>query len=629
MPEALYKISTRIYAIVVLALGLTAFLSVFLLLRAVDNAYDMRAKELHSLTETAISLLAELDGKVQAGTLDPEEAREQGRILLSTFRFGHDGYFFAFDEAMVFRAHPFRPEWVGTDQSGFEDINGLKLIQEMNQVVRTKGAGRVDYWFNKPGSDVPEMKMGYVMAFDPWGWRIGSGAYVADIRADLASMRNAAILTLVISLVLLSGASYLLVRSVTRPLSAIVASMDDVAHARYDTRIEVADRRDEIGVLGRNLAAFRDQLARADEMAAAQERDRLDQERVVRELRTAMRTLAEGDLTAPLEQPFPASYEELRADFNSTVDTLNDLIGALIENAREIHARADEIGSASDELSRRTENQAATLEETAAALDELTTSVRAAAEGASEVEKVVKEAGKDAEGSGQVVENAIGAMSSIKRSSDEITQIIGVIDDIAFQTNLLALNAGVEAARAGEAGRGFAVVASEVRALAQRSSDAAREIKTLIEASSEHVDSGVSLVNLTGEALRQIVQRVGNIARLVTDIATGAQEQSVGLGEINVGVTQLDQVTQQNAAMVEESTAASATLRDEADALQRMVLRFRVRRSPGTGRSSSALPAPGAREFEPVALPSGTPDRATKNAGFSPKQAVNAGWQDF
>ncbi len=305
---------------------------------------------------------------------------------------------------------------------------------------------------------------------------------------------------------------------------------------------------------------------------------------VVGQLRDGLTDLSAGNLSKTLDAPFPPEYESLRDDFNATVVRLRDLIGAVAENATEIHLRAEELSAGSLDLSRRTEGQAATLEETAAALKEMTSNVRAAADGAAQVREVVQQTRHSAEQSGIVVTDAIGAMSEIKKSSDEINQIIGVIDDIAFQTNLLALNAGVEAARAGDAGRGFAVVASEVRALAQRSAESAREIKRLISTGSGHVENGVALVNSTGEALRDIVTRVGNIADLMGNIASGAQEQSAGLAELNTGVAQLDQVTQLNAAMVEESSAASTTLKKEADTLHALVNRFHLTEAgPGTG----------------------------------------------
>ena len=262
----------------------------------------------------------------------------------------------------------------------------------------------------------------------------------------------------------------------------------------------------------------------------------------------------------------------------------------MAQASRSIRSRADDISTASEDLSRRTENQAATLEQTAAALDELTTSIRAAAKGAREVETIVQSARGEAEDSGKVVMSAVEAMNGIERSSDQISRIIGVIDDIAFQTNLLALNAGVEAARAGESGRGFAVVASEVRALAQRSSEASKEIKELITTSTQLVGRGVDAVGSAGQALTLMVDRVSHISTLVSDIATGAAQQSTALGEVNTGVTQLDQVTQRNAAMVEQSMTATQSLQQEALGLDALMANFTTSASAPLARADHITP---------------------------------------
>lgn len=300
------------------------------------------------------------------------------------------------------------------------------------------------------------------------------------------------------------------------------------------------------------------------------------QAEVVEALRVGMRQLSDGDLTVEITTVFKPEYEQLRNDFNGAVATLRDVMLGVINNAESIRGEASDISNAADDLSRRTERQAATLEETAAALDELTVSVRSAADGAEQANQVVSNAKENAESSGAVVREAVEAMGEIQASSSQISRIISVIDDIAFQTNLLALNAGVEAARAGEAGRGFAVVASEVRALAQRSSDAAREINDLISASGQHVKRGVDLVGQAGEALGQIFESVSNISNHVSEIAISANEQSSGLAEINTAVNQLDQVTQQNAAMFEETTAASHALTQEAEILSDTMSKFQI-----------------------------------------------------
>ncbi|MCW3780113.1 methyl-accepting chemotaxis protein [Defluviimonas sp. CAU 1641] len=300
------------------------------------------------------------------------------------------------------------------------------------------------------------------------------------------------------------------------------------------------------------------------------------QSQVVEALRVGLSHLSDGDLTARIEGEFATDYETLRMDFNQAAARLADAMGAVIENASTIEVDALEIARSADDLNGRTEKQAATLEQTAAALDELTMSVKSAAVGAAEASSFVGTARASAEASGTVVEEAVRAMGEIECSSERIAKIITVIDDIAFQTNLLALNAGVEAARAGEAGRGFAVVAAEVRALAQRSSEAAREIDKLISASSAQVKRGVGLVAETGRALKDIVASVSSISARVSEIAVSSQEQSAGLAEINVAVNQIDQVTQQNAALFGQAAAASQSLTRGAELLNATTARFRI-----------------------------------------------------
>jgi len=316
-----------------------------------------------------------------------------------------------------------------------------------------------------------------------------------------------------------------------------------------------------------------------NERAERQEADRLAAEiqtRVVTETGRGLSALAAGKLAHRINSDFPGDYAALKTDFNEAMAKLEDAMSVISTNALAMQTGAGEISQAADDLSRRTEQQAATLEETAAALDQITATVRRTAEGAQRANVVVTDARNDAEVSGNVVAKAITAMGEIEHSAEQISQIIGVIDEIAFQTNLLALNAGVEAARAGDAGRGFAVVASEVRALAQRSAEAAKEIKTLISASTGQVKDGVSLVGQTGQALTAIVGRVSEINALMAEINASAQEQATALSEVNTAVNQMDQTTQQNAAMVEESTAASHNLTQEAGELARLVGRFEV-----------------------------------------------------
>ena len=312
--------------------------------------------------------------------------------------------------------------------------------------------------------------------------------------------------------------------------------------------------------------------------------------RAVEALGKGLAELAGNNLTHRMEEALDPAYEGLRADFNAAMGRLHELIGGIVANTHAIRSGTGEIAQATDDLSRRTEQQAASLEETAAALDEITATVRRTSEGARQARDVAARTKSDAERSGEVVRQAVAAMSEIEQSSRQVGQIIGVIDEIAFQTNLLALNAGVEAARAGDAGRGFAVVASEVRALAQRSAEAAKEIKGLISASAHQVGSGVKLVGETGDALSRIVAQVAEVSGVVGEIAASAGEQATGLAEVNTAVNQMDQVTQQNAAMVEQSTAASHALARETEELARLTGHFRLGQGEGHALAPNVEP---------------------------------------
>ncbi|MBU2359253.1 MAG: PAS domain-containing protein [Alphaproteobacteria bacterium] len=361
--------------------------------------------------------------------------------------------------------------------------------------------------------------------------------------------------------------------------------------------------------------------------ALARETFENEQSVVVEALRIGLRSLSDGDLTAMIDAPFAGAYEDLRTAYNGAVRTLAEAMRGVVENADNISNEARDISSTTDGLSRRTEATAATLEQTAAALNDLTSSIRATAQGAKEADGVVREARKSAEHSGQVVLETVSAMDQIAESSGRITSIIKVIDDIAFQTNLLALNAGVEAARAGDAGRGFAVVASEVRALAQRSSDAAREINDLIDKSGSQVRRGVDLVGRTGSALQQIVDAVSQISDLVSSIADSSALQSTNLGDINSSLNQLDQSTQQNAARLEETTAASESLRKDAVSLVETVAYFKVDETGPQGSQDPSIVSFRARSRQPARAPEKV---APSLVPTHKRQSVAVGeWEDF
>lgn len=338
---------------------------------------------------------------------------------------------------------------------------------------------------------------------------------------------------------------------------------------------------------------------------------------VISSVTGALTELSNGNLTFRMQDNLPPEYAQIVRDYNDAAAKLQETMGGISNSVETIRSGTGEISHGSDDLSRRTEQQAASIEETSAALAQITDTVRKTADGAEQARNVVSTAKKDADASGTVVRDAVSAMGQIEKSSQEISQIIGVIDEIAFQTNLLALNAGVEAARAGDAGRGFAVVASEVRALAQRSAEAAKEIKALISAAAIQVGAGVKLVGEAGQSLQRISGQVGAINDLVTDIAASAKVQAGSLHEVNSAVTQMDQMTQQNAAMVEESTAACHTLAREASELGRMIGEFQIGRS-----NANAVAVPGARK---APAPVAKAVALTKTTPVAPRLAGRGG----
>jgi methyl-accepting chemotaxis protein len=389
----------------------------------------------------------------------------------------------------------------------------------------------------------------------------------------------------------------ILSRAIAGPVSAMTRAMGKLAAGDTGVDIPAVGRKDEVGRMADAVQMFKDAAIAKLELeaqaelqrktveetrrAAEEARARTAQEQaaVVEGLAGGLEQLAACNLTIRLTTAFTPAYEKLRVDFNAAMDTLQKTMSVIVDNAGGIRNGTGEISKASDDLSRRTERQAASLEETAAAMDEITATVRTTAENARRASAAAGAARQEATQSGEVVREAIQAMGDIETSARQITNIIGVIDEIAFQTNLLALNAGVEAARAGDAGRGFAVVATEVRALAQRSASAAKEIKALISASTQQVDLGVGLVGRTGGALERIIEQVAGLNDLVSDIANAAQEQASGAQQVNVAIGEMDKVTQQNAALVEESSAASVNLAHEASSLSDLVRRFRVERT--------------------------------------------------
>ena len=477
----------------------------------------------------------------------------------------------------------------------------------------------------------------------PWSDNWDAAAYAAMDNIKIVLIGSA-----IVSLLLGLTMAWAIAVMIGRPLGAITGAMGALASGNHSINLASLEQADEIGKMARAVEVFRtaaveklrlEQEADNARLLATEERTRGESSRaeaarhqlqVVQSLATGLRSLADGDLRFRIDAPFEASYEALRTDFNAAVQKLQETMGVVVSSIATIRSGTGEISSASDDLSRRTEQQAGSLEETAAALDELTATVRKTAEGANHARAVVSSARVDAERSGEIVLRAVGAMGAIDASSQKVTHIIQVIDEIAFQTNLLALNAGVEAARAGEAGRGFAVVASEVRGLAQRSADAAKEIKALILDSERQVGEGVELVGETGKALRRIVDQVTQIDTIVSAIATSTHQQSTALQEVSGAVNHMDSVTQQNAAMVEESTAASRNLAQEAGELARLTAQFNVNGATRPSATSREAAPPKTRTAPaPISPPRGRGQRLVRVANGGHIGEGDAGWMDF
>ncbi|MCO5153300.1 MULTISPECIES: methyl-accepting chemotaxis protein [unclassified Shinella] len=498
------------------------------------------------------------------------------------------------------------------------------------------------------------------------------------IKAEIAAFETL-MLTLVLGAVgvglALGGgvAFYIATNELSRPIQKVTETMNRLAGGDLDTEVPYAGRKDEIGEMAAAVAIFRQNAITVRDLNAQEEilreksadlqssiatvvhaaaagdfssriskdyqNDDLNRfarsvnelvagvEEGIAETRRVIGALAEGDLTQTMDGSFRGAFAELQQNVNATLATLQRTMREVRASTDAINANSGELRTASDDLSKRTEQQAAALEETSAALEEITAAVKNSTERANEATSMVGEATQSAKQSGDIVRNAIGAMSRIEQASNEISQIISVIDEIAFQTNLLALNAGVEAARAGEAGKGFAVVAQEVRELAQRAASAAKDIKGLITKSGDEVSVGVKYVQETGAALSDIESRVVTINDRIHAIATAAREQATGLQEISTAINQMDQVTQHNAAMVEETSAATHKLKGEADGLADLVARFRtgdaVQRVAAVRAETRPVESPARRMMGNVARAFGG------NRGGATAAVAQENWEEF
>ncbi len=495
-------------------------LTLFNAYQARSKAYEARQQALRDFVDSADSLIAAIAAEAKAGKLPEEDAKATAIARVGQLRYaGGAGYITSITTDSVVLNNPASPGINGKNMAGFQDAKGSYLYRNIAAVgASAQGNGYLTYWWPRPGAKEPSEKLAYAKRSTSWNWDLIAGDYVDDIQQAFI----ATIIKSVAALAVLGALLSLIAWMVTRSVLQAIGGEPAVA------------------------AAIANRIAAGD----------------------LSQTGLEGTSHAP-EGSVIAAVLRMCEQLRQLVTRIHDTVGI-------IHRSAGEIATGSLDLSQRTEQQASSLEETAASMEQLTATVHQNAENAQQASQIASGACAVAERGGTVVDQVVSTMGEINTSSRRVVDIIGVIDGIAFQTNILALNAAVEAARAGDQGRGFAVVAGEVRTLAQRSASAAREIKTLIQASVERVDAGATLVDQAGQTMREVVTTVRNITGIVTEIASASREQSTGIEQVGHAVTDMDRVTQQNAALVEQSSAATQVLQQESEKLSRLTASFKL-----------------------------------------------------
>jgi methyl-accepting chemotaxis protein len=479
----------------------------------IDQALQDRMDSTRAHVEIAHGVIAWAQAQEAGGRMTHEQAQQVAREAVGKLRYDRNEYFWIQDMQPRMVMHPIKPELDGQDIAGMKDPNGFALFIAMTDVVRKDGAGFVSYQWPKPGSDRPVDKISYVKGFQPWGWTVGSGIYVGDLR-------DAAQRQLVVNLMTVGG-------------SLLMAGYLFLSFYR---------------VMDGGL----------------------------KETRRHLRAMTAGDLTT---SPSPWGDDEaaqLMFELRNMQEALRTMVLGVRGSSDTIVSSSSEIARGAGDLSSRTEQAAANLEETAASMEQIAATARSTADHTAEAAKVAQHNAEVAAHGGRAMRAVIDTMDGIRGSSTRIAEITSTIDGIAFQTNILALNAAVEAARAGEQGRGFAVVAGEVRSLAQRAAEAAREIKSLIGTSVDQVEAGAGAVRDAGATMEDIVASTRRVSELLGEIATGAREQTAGIGQIGHAVAELDQMTQQNAAMVEQTAAAAGEMQEQAHGLAEQVSRFQL-----------------------------------------------------
>ncbi|MFS2117465.1 methyl-accepting chemotaxis protein, partial [Herbaspirillum frisingense] len=508
--------SKKLWLPLVLSLIALLAISVFSAFMVRQVRLEERKADLTNIGQTALSLVKGYGALAEGGTMSKEEAQKRAKAAIKSLRYGSDGYFSISTSAQIIVMHPIKPELDGKDLTNFKDPAGNNLFVEITKAGSQPNGGFVHYLWPKVGAAEPVAKTSFVISYQPWDWHLTTGAYMDDINAAfMRSLWQMVILFAVVAAALV-GLVIVINRGILRTIGGDPAKAADVANR-----------------------------------------------------------IAQGDLTPNIETA-PGDRSSLLFAVRSMRDSLLNTITNIKTSADTIATASQEIASGNLDLSGRTEQQAGSLEETASAMEQLTATVKQNADNARQANQLAESASDVAIQGGSVVSQVVQTMEGITDSSRKIADIIGVIDGIAFQTNILALNAAVEAARAGEQGRGFAVVASEVRSLAQRSASAAKEIKALIDDSVAKVDTGSKLVEQAGATMTEVVASVRRVTDIVGEISSASQEQSAGIAEVGRAITQMDEGTQQNAALVEQAAAAAQSLQDQAATLAGLVGGFHI-----------------------------------------------------
>ena len=515
MKTWLYKwsISTKLRIMTFLGIGALLALAAWQASSAYERAYESRQQSMRNLVETALGVVEWAHAQQVSGGMSQEAAQKLARSVLSKMRYGGSEYFWINDMHPHVVMHPIKPELDGKDVSDIKDPNGTALFVAFAQTVQKNKQGFVSYMWPKPGQDTPVEKISFVKGFEPWGWVVGSGVYIDDLKAQYWTQIRA-------MLVVLAVVSAFMVMLSSTISKSIVRGLD-----------------------------------KAKRMA---------------------RDLAGGDLSQTIKVKGRDDVGQLITAMNEMVLNLRRTVGDVQGSARGVESAASDIAAGNNDLSARTEQQASSLQQTSASMEELSSTVQQNADNAKQANSLAEGASAVALKGGEVVGRVVETMKGINDSSRKIGDIISVIDGIAFQTNILALNAAVEAARAGEQGRGFAVVAGEVRSLAQRSADAAKEIKTLIGASVERAEQGAVLADQAGSTMDEVVSAIRRVTDIMGEISTASAQQSAGVAQVGEAVTKMDQATQQNAALVEQSAAAAEGLKVQAQQLASSVAVFRL-----------------------------------------------------